>query len=131
MVQEHALDVPRFDLSERLGCKAAAATHLRAAPHLGGQMLLEVIVEPGEIVSALLPVEPGRYVGLSVEDTGHGISAEVKERMFEHFFTTTPAERGTGLGLSTVFGIVEQTRWPPTPVRYREARGDRGLYAGR
>jgi len=53
-------------------------------------------------------VIPGRYVELTVSDTGCGISPDVRARIFERFFTTKPAGKGTGLGLSTVYGIVRQ-----------------------
>jgi PAS domain S-box-containing protein len=61
-----------------------------------------------EFAELHLGTEPGKYVLLSVSDTGHGMNKETTTKLFDPFFTTKGVGKGTGLGLSTVYGIVKE-----------------------
>jgi PAS domain S-box-containing protein len=86
------------------------AVNARDAMPKGGRLFVETsAVEFDESdVSSVNQVRPGSFACLSVSDTGCGIPPEILPRIFEPFFTTKDIGKGTGLGLATVFGIVEQ-----------------------
>ena len=77
----------------------------------GGRLIIETEnVELGELYAGEhVAAKPGAYILLAVSDTGIGMDEETKSRIFEPFYTTKGSDKGTGLGLATVYGIVQQS----------------------
>ncbi len=88
------------------------AVNSRDAMPGGGRLVVETarVELNAERVAQMPAGRPGNFVTLSVNDTGCGIAPEILPRIFEPFFTTKDIGKGTGLGLATVYGIIQQHR---------------------
>ena len=101
----------RVDPSQVESAIVNLAVNARDAMSAGGRLLIETdnVAVDADMAERLDGLAPGDYVRLSVSDTGSGMPEAVRERAFEPFFTTKEQGRGTGLGLSMIYGFAKQS----------------------
>jgi PAS domain S-box-containing protein len=108
-VSPRALGLVKLDPGQFEQILMNLAVNARDAMPSGGRLSIETSqIDLAHRCSKHTGSQQGPFVLLRVADTGCGMTEEVKEHLFEPFFTTKPLGRGTGLGLATTFGIVEQ-----------------------
>jgi signal transduction histidine kinase/CHASE3 domain sensor protein len=110
-ILEQAVATSHIDPSQLANSLLNMAINARDAMPNGGKLLLETrnVVLDEAYASENADVRPGPYVMLAVSDTGTGMPAEVRDKAFEPFFTTKEVGKGSGLGLSMVYGFVKQS----------------------
>jgi len=84
-------------------------TNSRDAMPRGGKVVIETANADVEAGVKSVGIQPGSYVLLAVSDTGVGMDPATRSRLFEPFFTTKAPGKGSGLGLSTVYGVIKQS----------------------
>jgi len=101
----------RVDPSQVESAIVNLAVNARDAMPNGGRLVIETsnVAVSDDMASRLDTLHAGDYVKLTVSDTGEGMSSAVRERAFEPFFTTKEMGRGTGLGLSMIYGFAKQS----------------------
>jgi PAS domain S-box-containing protein len=103
------LDLVTIDRSRLEQIILNFVVNARAAMPDGGRLTISTAVADDHDIALRDPdLAPGRFVRLTVADTGCGMSPEVAQRAFQPFFTTKDAGKGTGLGLATVYGAVQE-----------------------
>ncbi|MBX9651663.1 MAG: CHASE3 domain-containing protein [Xanthobacteraceae bacterium] len=110
-ILEQEVATSHIDASQLANALLNMAINARDAMPDGGKLLLEVrnVVLDEAYAQANPDVSPGGYVMLAVTDTGTGMSKEVQDQVFEPFFTTKDVGKGSGLGMSMVYGFVRQS----------------------